>query len=99
MGKRALIIGGIVILVALLGVGGWLLLNPPVVRMVTMDGGGEVSSINLWDNHQTRGRVTGRAASGERVQLLQERGAGCQVETSAGQRGWVTCRNFIREFR
>ena len=68
-------------------------------RTVTMDGGGEVASINLWDNYQTRGAVTGRAASGERVKLLQQSGAGCRVETSTGARGWVTCANFIREFK
>lgn len=97
--RRTLIIGGIVILVAILGVGGRLLLNPPEVRMVTMDGGGEVTSINLWNDYQTRRSVTGRVRSGEQVRLLQRSGAGCQVQTNAGERGWVTCANFIREFK
>lgn len=74
--------------------------NPaPTVRTVTMDGGGEVSTINLWDDYQTRGRVTGKAQSGDRVTLLQQSGAGCEVETNAGQRGWVTCSNFIKELK
>jgi hypothetical protein len=71
----------------------------PAPRRVTMDGGGEVLTINLWDNHQTRGVVTGRAGTGEAADLIHQSGAGCFVKTSSGQQGWVTCANFIKEFQ
>lgn len=61
--------------------------------------GATVTSINLWDNYQTRSKVTGRARHGEQVTLLEQRGDGCEVQTAAGQRGWVTCANFIKEFK
>jgi hypothetical protein len=72
--------------------------QPPAAHMVTIEGG-EGSEIELWDNHETHGAVTGRARDGEAVQLLSQDGAGCEVETIAGQRGWVTCADVIKEFK
>jgi hypothetical protein len=72
--------------------------QPPVDHMVTIDGG-EGSEIELWDSHETRGAVTGRARDGEAVQLLSQEGEGCEVETVAGQRGWVICADVIKEFK
>lgn len=98
--KRGLIVAGLVVLVILIAIGGRMLLSPPQpVRIVTMDGGGEVATINLWDDYTTRGRVTGQARNGEVVRLLRQNGAGCQVETYDQERGWVTCANFIKEFK
>jgi SH3-like domain-containing protein len=73
-------------------------------RVVTMDGRDAaaeltVDPINLWDNYQTRAHVTGRVAHGAEVRLIQQSGEGCQVETNNGIRGWVTCANFIKEFK
>ena len=70
----------------------------PAAHLVTMDGG-EIAVIELWDNYQTRGTLTGRAHDGEVVRLLDQEGAGCQVETDAGERGWVSCADFIMEFK
>lgn len=72
-------------------------------RTVTMDGrdtgGVIVERINLWDDLRTRARVTGRASHGERVTLVQQSGAGCEVRTADGAQGWVTCAHFIREYK
>lgn len=73
--------------------------SAPTVRTVTIDGGGEVSTINLWDDYQTRSKVTGRVPSGTQVRLLQRSGDGCEVQAPNGDRGWVTCANFIKEFK
>jgi hypothetical protein len=68
------------------------------LRRVHMDGGqGDV--INLWDTYQNQETVTGTARSGEEVTLLRQEDAGCYVETDANGRGWVTCANFIQEFK
>jgi len=77
---------------------------PARVRYVTMDGtdpasGTTIDPINLWDDYQTRSRVTGHAVHGALVTLLQRSGDGCEVQTNTGDRGWVTCSNFIKEFR
>ena len=92
---RLLLIAAVVLILAF----GALRLFRPAPRMVTMDSGGEVATINLWDDYQTRGRVTGRARPGETAQLVRQSGAGCLVRTNAGAQGWVTCASFIREFR
>lgn len=72
-------------------------------RTVTIDGqdstGATVSPINLWNNYQTRSRVVGQVNHGDVVTLLQQSGAGCEVRTAAGTTGWLTCANFIREFK
>lgn len=73
--------------------------QPPTTHLVTMDSGGEIAVIELWDNYETRGTLTGRAHDGEVVRLLGQEGAGCQVETDAGERGWVSCADFIMEFK
>lgn len=77
---------------------------PPTARTVTMDGHGpsgelDVPVINLWDNYQTRSKVVAQVKDGEQVLLIGRDGTGCQVQTSAGVRGWVTCSNFIKELR
>lgn len=75
----------------------------PALRQVTMDGqdetGGVIDPINLWSSYQPRGRVTGQARHGETVGLVQQAGDGCEVRTAAGVEGWVTCSNFIKEFK
>lgn len=76
----------------------------PSLRVVTMDGldaasGTTLPTINLWDNYQTRAHITGRAHHGETATLLRQDGAGCEVRTASGAQGWVTCANFVREFK
>ncbi len=58
----------------------------PAAHMVTMDSGGEVAVIDLWN--ETRGTVTGQAHDGEIVRLLSQEGTDCQVETDTGERGF-----------
>lgn len=72
-------------------------------RQVIMDGrdatGAKVDPINLFASYQPRGRVVGQARHGEAVDLIRQSGDGCEVRTTAGAQGWVTCSNFIREFK
>lgn len=87
------------LVIALIVAGVFSLLQGPPARLVTMDGGGQVEAINLWDDHATRGTVTGQVHSGDMVRLLRQSGDGCQVERDVSTRGWVTCANFIKEFK
>jgi hypothetical protein len=71
----------------------------PAPRLVTMDSGGQVETINLWGDYTARDSVTGRVEDGTLVRLMQQSGDGCLVEVNSVTRGWVTCNLFIREFR
>jgi hypothetical protein len=71
----------------------------PAPRRVSMDGGDVLGVIYLWNDYQNRKTPTGTVRSGEAVSLLQQSGAGCQVETNAGDRGWVLCADVIKEFK
>lgn len=72
-------------------------------RQVTIDArdtdGSVIDPVNLWDSYPSRSHVTGQAHHGDSVGLIQQSGAGCQVRTAAGTQGWVTCANFIKEFK
>lgn len=72
-------------------------------RSVTIDGrdgtGAVVSPINLWDSYSARTRVVGQVSHGAVVTLLQQDGNGCRIRTASGVTGWLTCANFIREFK
>ncbi len=72
-------------------------------RYVTIDGrdtdGSIIDPINLRNDYQTPTRTTGTVRHGERVRFIQQDGAGCEIETAARIRGWLTCANFIQEFK
>ena len=70
--------------------------QPPAAHLVTIDSG-EVAVIDLWN--ETRGTVTGQAHNGETVRLLNQEDTACEIETDAGQRGWVNCADVILEFK
>ena len=100
--------GAIVVLLIALGLSAILsgssAAPPPTARTVTMDGRGpsgtvDVPVINLWDDYRTRSKVVAQVKDGEQVLLIGRDGTGCQVQTSAGVRGWVTCGNFIKELK
>ena len=61
--------------------------------------GGQGDVINLWDDEQNQETVTGTVRSGEKVSLLLPEEAGCYIQTTTNGRGWVTCANFIKEFK
>jgi hypothetical protein len=72
--------------------------------VVTIDGrdastGDTIDPINLWDNWPTRSRVTGTTHDGEQGALLKKNGGGCLIRMQSGAQGWVTCSNFIKEFK
>ena len=73
------------------------------LRQVTIDArdtdGSIVDPVNLWDNYQTRQHVVGHVRHGDTVGLAQQSGDGCEVRTATGTQGWVTCANFIKEFK
>lgn len=109
---RILRLLGVIVGVIVLFSCGYTLMNPgrpapaaaPITRQtVTINGvdsttGNDISPINLWDNYETRGAVTGRVMTGERVTLLQRVGAGALVEKADGSQGWLTA-TFIKELR
>lgn len=109
---RILRLLGIIIGVLALFAAGYALMNPaqpapagaPAVRqMVTIDGtdpttGSDISPINLWDNYQTRGAVTGRVMTGERVALIRRDGPAALIEKTSGVQGWLTA-TFVKELR
>ena len=56
---RLLLIAAVVLILAFAA----LRLFRPAPRVVTMDSGGEVATINLWDDYQTRGAGLGKQPS------------------------------------
>ena len=75
-----------------------------ITIVVTIDGrdtstGDVIDPINLWDNWPTRSRVTGTTHDGEQGALLKKNGGGCLIRMQSGAQGWVTCSNFIKEFK
>lgn len=72
-------------------------------RYVTIDGrdttGEIIEPINLRNDYQNPTQTTGTVHHGQRVRLIRRDGAGCEVETDARIRGWLTCANFVQEFK
>ena len=74
---------------------------PEAKREVTIngrDGGMVIPQINVWDNYQTRSRIVATVHHGDKVFLIKQAGRGVLIETSSGQRGWLT-KDFIDELR
>lgn len=56
-----------------------------------------IERINLWSNYETRTRIVGQVAHGEKVFLVKRAGDGVLVERRDGLRGWLTYW-FIKEY-
>jgi hypothetical protein len=73
------------------------------LRQVTIDGrdrdGSIIDPINLWDGYPAHAGVLGTVRHGTTVSLISQASGGCYVRTTEGVVGWVTCSNFIKEFK